>query len=242
MENKNGQGIFYGVIGVATLIVAIIGATFAYFSATTTAGAENLKGQTLGAQGGVLSLTVQKIAFSDPGTSSDDLVPTNIATNLSDLAQAAITAKCVSTSGVNGDTTKYTGCHLFRIVATAGSDIAGADLKLTSFTLTGVTVKSDWHYAFWDTEDSATATTYTLGDNVAAATSTGEVGVGTEKTVFSSQAMTGGTPIVYYMLVWLEDDTAVQNAGDANDATGSYTGTLSLSTSGGSTIKASFSA
>ena len=34
MENKNGQGIFYGVIGVATLVVAIIGATFAYFSAS----------------------------------------------------------------------------------------------------------------------------------------------------------------------------------------------------------------
>ena len=33
MEN-DGKGIFYGVIGVATLIVAIIGATFAYFTAT----------------------------------------------------------------------------------------------------------------------------------------------------------------------------------------------------------------
>lgn len=38
MENNNGKGIFYGVIGVATLIVAIIGATFAYFSATTISG------------------------------------------------------------------------------------------------------------------------------------------------------------------------------------------------------------
>jgi len=38
MENNNGKGIFYGVIGVATLIVAIIGATFAYFSATTVSG------------------------------------------------------------------------------------------------------------------------------------------------------------------------------------------------------------
>lgn len=35
MENNNGRGIFYGVIGVATLIVAIIGATFAYFAAST---------------------------------------------------------------------------------------------------------------------------------------------------------------------------------------------------------------
>lgn len=36
MENKNGSGIFLGIVSVATLIVAIIGATFAYFSATTT--------------------------------------------------------------------------------------------------------------------------------------------------------------------------------------------------------------
>ena len=35
MENKKGNGIFLGIVSVATLIVAIIGATFAYFSATT---------------------------------------------------------------------------------------------------------------------------------------------------------------------------------------------------------------
>ena len=33
-ENNGGKGLFYGVIGVATLIVAIIGATFAWFTAT----------------------------------------------------------------------------------------------------------------------------------------------------------------------------------------------------------------
>lgn len=44
MENNNGKGIFYGVIGVATLIVAIIGATFAYFTATTTSS-EYVQGQ-----------------------------------------------------------------------------------------------------------------------------------------------------------------------------------------------------
>lgn len=40
-NNNNGRGIFYGVIGVATLVVAIIGATFAYFSASV-AGANNV--------------------------------------------------------------------------------------------------------------------------------------------------------------------------------------------------------
>lgn len=34
MENNNGRGIFYGVMGVATLVVAIVGATFAYFAAS----------------------------------------------------------------------------------------------------------------------------------------------------------------------------------------------------------------
>lgn len=40
MENNNGRGIFYGVIGVATLIVAIIGATFAYFTATASSNVD----------------------------------------------------------------------------------------------------------------------------------------------------------------------------------------------------------
>jgi len=35
MENGKGNGIFLGIVSVATLIVAIIGATFAYFSAST---------------------------------------------------------------------------------------------------------------------------------------------------------------------------------------------------------------
>lgn len=44
MENNNkGSGIFLGVIGVATLIVAIIGATFAFFGAEITGGADTLK-------------------------------------------------------------------------------------------------------------------------------------------------------------------------------------------------------
>ena len=44
MENNNkGTNIFLGVIGVATLVVAIIGATFAFFGAQIEGGAGNLK-------------------------------------------------------------------------------------------------------------------------------------------------------------------------------------------------------
>lgn len=236
MENKNGQGVFYGVIGVATLIVAIIGATFAYFSASVTAGNNNeITGQTFGgSQGGVLGLAVEKITFTGKTASSLDLVPTNITTS---NAQAAITANCEATPGTGTD--KYTGCHLYRIVASAGSDIAGATLKLATFTPTA-TVKTDWNYAIWSTTDAANATTYTLGTNISTATGTGTVS--SAKTVFENQPIAAATPKVYYMLVWVADDNDVQNAGGDNDATGSYTGTFELAAASGNNVKATFSA
>ena len=43
-RKNNGRGIFYGVIGVATLVVAIIGATFAYFTATAQGGENEITG------------------------------------------------------------------------------------------------------------------------------------------------------------------------------------------------------
>ena len=53
MKNKdrnNNQGIFYAVIGIATLVVTIIGATFAFFSASTGSapGAVNTSAATVG--------------------------------------------------------------------------------------------------------------------------------------------------------------------------------------------------
>ena len=42
-KKNNGKGVFYGVIAVATLIVAIIGATFAYFTASASSSNEALK-------------------------------------------------------------------------------------------------------------------------------------------------------------------------------------------------------
>lgn len=68
MEN-NGKGtnIFLGVIGVATLIVAIIGATFAFFGAETTGGTDTLK----------LSSTKLDLSFEDDGgvNMKTDLIP-----------------------------------------------------------------------------------------------------------------------------------------------------------------------
>ena len=239
MENKNGQGVFLGVVGVATLVVAIIGATFAFFSAQTQSEAGAIQGNTLGGtDGGVLRLAVEKISWADAGASSNDLVPTNITTA---TAQAAVTAKCVATPG-GTDTTKYTGCHLYRIVASAGSNVAQADLSLSSFTLDGVTDKTKWNYAVWSTSDAATASTYTLGTNVATATGTNEVTSSAAKTIFTGQAMTTEESKVYYLLVYVANENVSQNADDSSNVTGSYTGQLTLSATGGSQVMATFSA
>lgn len=70
MENNGkGMSIFYGVIGVATLVITIIGATFAYFSATTNSDVDAVT-----AGGATLSL-----AFSDKEDGpKTDLIPINV--------------------------------------------------------------------------------------------------------------------------------------------------------------------
>lgn len=82
MENNNGRGIFYGVMGVATLVVAIVGATFAYFAASTN-GTEGAVGATSANVAGTLKFAetpdvrtslipttedIMKTSFAQPGT------------------------------------------------------------------------------------------------------------------------------------------------------------------------------
>ena len=59
-NNRKGPGVFYAVMGVATLVVAIIGATFAYFSAAATAEGDEIIGQTNNDLASALSLNVQR--------------------------------------------------------------------------------------------------------------------------------------------------------------------------------------
>ena len=60
-QKNNGRGIFYGVIGVATLVVAIIGATFAYFTAT--ASNNNVINGTMASIS--FNLSVKKVTTAD---------------------------------------------------------------------------------------------------------------------------------------------------------------------------------
>ena len=88
-SNNNGRGIFYGVIGVATLVVAIIGATFAYFSASITRnGIANIQATTLR-----LEINNEKSNFKN------DLIPVE-----TDGDNGALFGRYISLEGDDGHT------------------------------------------------------------------------------------------------------------------------------------------
>ncbi len=96
MENRKGNGIFLGVISVATLIVAMIGATFAYFSATTNSEEDAVD---LGAYEFKLSLSVMPIY--PEGASA--LVPLNGVSKLKDTAGNYVTRNAEGVLGTSTD-------------------------------------------------------------------------------------------------------------------------------------------
>ena len=226
MENKNGQGIFYGVIGVATLVVAIIGATFAYFNAAATTNYVNqIQGNTLDLTGNALSISVTKVNLG--GTAPAGLVPAKIASTSGAPTVAginqALTAKCEK----NG----YTGCHVYKIQASATTAITEAQINLATLTTTNTKNKSDWKYVIYKGTDTSATTVV----------NSGAMDLASPVNMHSTTKTLNTTPVIYYLMIYLADDDANQNDGGTNDATGSYTGTVELKAAGGQ-VSANFTA
>ena len=110
-ENKNnGRGIFYGVIGVATLVVAIIGATFAYFTASKDAGQNVINGNMASINFG---LQVEKVV--DPGSASGIIPMSN--TMVETAVNNGKNATCVDDNG-------NAVCQIYKITVTNSSTAA----------------------------------------------------------------------------------------------------------------------
>ena len=127
MENKRGSGIFLGVVSVATLVVAIIGATFAFFS-TQTGSKENAVN--VGAYEFATSVkSVDRIypTTDDEAKFTQGIIPLNAATSVGDTTylMRALSAdkKCIDDKG-------YMVCVLYKVTLTNTSTIA-AEMNLT---------------------------------------------------------------------------------------------------------------
>ena len=239
-ENRKGPGVFYAVVGVATLVVAIIGATFAYFSASTSSPAGAIQGETNNITGSDLTLTVTKLYTDKIGTgegklaASQNLVPADFDDTTTTGVTAAVSHFCIDAG--------YTGCHVYDIAISSSQPIAEADLKLalTVTPATGATA-TNWKYLVYQGTDAAASSFAVPAASLADPVSNVELHSRT------AAASLDSTVVHYYLMVYLKDTNKAQNVagdkatGETNEI-GSYTGSVTLSALGGGQVKATFSA
>ena len=218
MENSKGRGIFLGVVSVATLIVAIIGATFAWFSASVGSGENDVN---LTAYQFDADLTVERV-FPTTENASKKIIPfvpdkvlregQENETNNMNYALNEATDKCVDSSG-------YLVCSLYKITVTNnGSDAIELDGTVTTIettptkTGTTLTANGDLKAQIISYADGK----YTYTHNLSKALALPNTVSGSGKLIMDPATLTvGATPgantAELYVLVWLNDTTGNQS-------------------------------
>ena len=220
MENSKGRGIFLGVVSVATLIVAIIGATFAWFSASVSSGENDVN---LTAYQFDADLTVKRVFPTDENASKKIIpfVPDKVLregqeneTNNMNYALNEATNKCVDSSG-------YLVCSLYKITVTNnGSDAIELDgtvttIEETTSTETGTTLTANG--ALKAQIISYANEKYTYTHDLGKALALPNTASGSGKLIMDPATLTvGATPgantAELYVLVWLNDSTENQSS------------------------------
>jgi hypothetical protein len=219
MENSKGRGIFLGVVSVATLIVAIIGATFAWFSASVGSGENDVN---LTAYQFDAKLTVERV-FPTAENASKKIIPfvpnevlregPENETNNMNYALNEATDKCVDSSG-------YLVCSLYKITVTNnGSDAIELDGSVTTMettpteTGTTMTANGDLKAQIISYADGK----YTYTHDLSKALALPNTVSGSEKLIMNPAtltvgATTGANTAELYVLVWLNDTTENQSS------------------------------
>ena len=219
MENSKGRGIFLGVVSVATLIVAIIGATFAWFSASVGSGENDVN---LTAYQFDAELTVDRV-FPTAENASKKIIPfvpdkvlregQGNETNNMNYALNEATDKCVDSSG-------YLVCSLYKITVTNnGSDAIELDGTVTTIETTPPTEKGTTLTANGDLKAQIISYAdgkYTYTHNLSKALALPNTVNGSGKLIMDPATLTvGATPgantAELYVLVWLNDTTGNQS-------------------------------
>ena len=218
MENSKGRGIFLGVVSVATLIVAIIGATFAWFSASVGSGENDVN---LTAYQFDADLTVERV-FPTAENASKKIIPfvpdkvlregLENETNNMNYALNEATNKCVDSSG-------YLVCSLYKITVTNnGSDAIELDGTVTTIETTPaekgttLTANGDLKAQIISYADGK----YTYTHNLSKALALPNTASGSGKLIMDPATLTvGATPgantAELYVLVWLNDSNENQS-------------------------------
>ena len=224
-ENRKGPGIFYAVVGVATLVVAIIGATFAYFSASAN-DATKITGNTAEAAGIALNIT-------DITETGGNMIPLNLKVgdtegkDTVDQFDKAMAGKCKDMNGNNV-------CDVYKITVTNNSATSTIDVR-GDLTLTEGAGNMKWQLlnVTNDVKDTFAASEITGhevdGTTVTSVSQTGQLvregldgatGTGTA----ARKKLAVKATATYYVLIWLEE----MGADQGTDANKTFKGTVNF--------------
>ena len=220
-ENRKGPGVFYAVVGVATLVVAIIGATFAYFSASASDN-KVITGNT--AEAGGVELTITPVTTTGtnmlPLNLMDNTKATDPATGAADqFADALGATKGASCKDSNGNNV----CQVYSITVKNKSTTSTVQVRGT------LNLASEATNMKWQLLETGTSTARADFATVVDKGVTGDVTVGGNTgatgATAASQNLAAEASATYYVLVWLEETGAAQETADASK---SFTGTVTF--------------
>ena len=237
MENRKGSGIFLGVVSVATLVVAIIGATFAYFSASVSSNEGAIS-----ATAYEFDVKVTEIKMIQPGNADNlgGIIPMNVNTQVSGkgmllYALNDATNKCV-------DSNNYQVCALYEATLSNGGSKA---VTLNLAVKTDTNEAGSGGEAFSDlTFQALNENTGTYSLNGAAKTLMTKTGESVDIENVSVTVPAKTTDYKHYFVVYLneprnEEDTAEKDQSKQMGA--KYTGSLVYTTSqGGNRLTGTF--
>ena len=202
--------LIYAIVGVAVLIVAVAGSTFAFFTASDTADTK-ITGETLDID---LGVSITKI--SADGTKGAGLIPIHDGTTSGSTSQlqAAATANCV-------DKNNYTACQIYKITLTNG----GTDATTVDTTIEfDAATMSNYQHLKWAPMTGAKQ----MGTGTFAASTTAAK-------IFSDVSL-GSTTVEQYVMVYVNNTGVDQTSQDS----GAFSGTIKVTASTGAQVQASF--
>ena len=226
MDNNKSRGIFLGVLSVATLIVSIIGATFAYFVANAS-GNEN----TVQAGGADVSGTLK--LDEDVSGIKNNMIPVSGDVMKQSFVQTGTgaTAKCAGISKTeegSENPTVYNLCstYVFTLKNTASiPQTVYASLESTKNDFTNL------YYCIYEGENSIDTVTVACG----AVPAVGDTEGVRAKNIFNVTLPAGSveTPSTakYSLVLYINETGGDQTS---NDSGATYTGTLKVTSSDGS--------
>ena len=211
-NNGNGRGIFLAVVGIATLIVTAIGATFAYFVASAT--------------GNTNKVAANSASFTLSMTESYD-----IRTQLIPVTEAIMKQSFGQTSpndckvySAAGGSTQYDACSTYTFTVTNTSTAAQTIFITLTTTYTNF---GNLYYMIVDGADNSSATPTVR--KAAGAVPAAGTNNAAKNIVNDTLAATNGSH-TYTLILWINEKNSDQTSADSGKR---YTGTITVSSGTG---------